>query len=121
MMFGRKKKQLEENEEERLLSERQAALDKEAEQLKHLLEEVPMRAQRRLEEQRRLDEEAMLTIPPPDEIPQREREKKFYESLSRGKVRNQKKEAAGSLFLLLVLLSALVFTGLWVMRVYTGN
>lgn len=120
-MFGRRKKQQKEDEETRQLLQREIQLGQEMAELQNLLEEVPLKEKKRLEEQRRRDEEDLLTIPPPDELRQRARERSFYEGLSKGKVRNQKKEVVGNFFLLLILLGALIFTGLWVMRVYSGN
>ena len=60
-------------------------------------------------------------LPPPDDLPDRRRERKFYAELaSRGEVRNEIRAQTGNVFMLLILIAALGAVILWVIRALHG-
>ena len=56
----------------------------------------------------------MRTLPPPSELQGRKREKEFMEKLSRGELKNEKRNQTKSGFLLVLLILAILAMGLWV-------
>ncbi len=61
------------------------------------------------------------TIPPPDDLPDRERECKFFAELeSRGQVRNEIRAQTGNVFMLLVLIVAFAAVIWWGVRMLHG-
>ena len=91
------------------LSARERELREKIEQLQDFVDHGP-------EREREAEEERMRTLPPPSEIIQRKREKKFMEQLSRGELKNQKRNQAKSGFLLFLLILATLAIGLWIYR-----
>ncbi len=100
------------------LEEVEAKLQSEAERLEKFLREEPERKKRELEEERRRLEEESSYLAPLDELQDRQREKQFYEDLSRGGIKNRRRQLAGSLFVLILLVAALIATGFWVYGIY---
>jgi hypothetical protein len=91
------------------LSARERELREKIEQLQDFVDHGP-------EREREAEEERMRTLPPPSEIIQRKREKKFMEQLSRGELKNEKRNQARSGFLLFLLILATLAIGLWIYR-----
>lgn len=91
------------------LSARERELREKIEQLQDFVDHGP-------EREREAEEERMRTLPPPSEITQRMREKKFMEQLSRGELKNEKRNQAKSGFLLFLLILAILAIGLWIYR-----
>jgi len=89
------------------LSARERELKEKIEQLQDFVEHGPDR-------EREAEEERMRTLPPPSEIVERKREKKFMEQLSRGELKNEKRNQAKSGFLLFLLILAILSIGLWI-------
>lgn len=66
------------------------------------------------ERERLAREEEMCTLPPPSEILGRKREKEFMEKLSRGELKNQKRNQTKNGVLLTLLLLAITTLGVWI-------
>jgi len=89
------------------LSAHERALREQIAQLQDFVEHGP-------EREREAREEAMRTLPPPSELQGRKREKEFMEKLSRGELKNEKRNQTKSGFLLVLLILAILAMGLWV-------
>ena len=91
------------------LSAHERALREQIAQLQDFVEHAP-------ERERLAMEEEMQTLPPPSDLLGRKREKEFMEKLSRGELRNEKRNQAKSGFLLALLILAIATLGLWIYR-----
>ena len=60
--------------------------------------------------------EKETTIPAPDDLAERERQKRFEDQATRGQVRNERRTQGRSLFLLLLLLLATAAMISWIVR-----
>lgn len=89
------------------LSARERELRDQIAQLQDFVEHGP-------ERERLAEEERMRTLPPPAEVEERQREKQFYERLSRGELKNERRNQAKSGFLLLLLILATLAIGFWI-------
>jgi len=89
------------------LSAREQDLQKQIAQLQDFVDHGP-------ERERQAMEEEMRTLPPPVEIVERKREKEFMDKLSRGELKNEKRNQAKSGFLLFLLIIATLALGLWI-------
>lgn len=89
------------------LSAREKELRAQIEQLQDFVEHGPEREKQAAEEQ-------MRTLPPPTEVQERLREKKFMEKLSRGELKNERRNQAKSGFLLLLLILSMLAIGYWI-------
>lgn len=89
------------------LSAREIELRKQIEQLQDFVEHGP-------ERERQAEEDRMRTLPPPSEIQDRLREKKFMDQLSRGELKNEMRNQTKSGFLLLLLILATLALGWWI-------
>ena len=92
------------------LSAHERALREQIAQLKDFVEHGP-------ERERVAREEEMRTLPPPSDLLGRKREKEFMEKLSRGELKNQKRNQTKSGFLLALLLLAILTLGMWIYRI----
>jgi hypothetical protein len=63
--------------------------------------------------------ERAATMPPPDDLADRRRERRFYELVSRGELRNERRAQAGSTLLFMLLLVAATSLVMWVLRLTT--
>ncbi len=90
-----------------LLSARERELRAQIEQLQDFVEHGP-------EREIQAEEERMRTLPPPTEVQQRQREKQFMEKLSRGELKNERRNQAKSGFLLFLLIFAMLAIGYWI-------
>lgn len=87
------------------------ALERQRREMEQLVREVPRRKQ-----------EAMATMPPPDDLRDREREHKFYlELATRGEVRNEIRAQAGNTLVLLMLVAATAAVILWMIQMVHGS
>jgi hypothetical protein len=64
-------------------------------------------------------QEQAVTLPPPDDLADRHRLRKFEQVASRGQVRNERRTQGRSLLLLLLLLTATAMLAAWVIRMFT--
>jgi hypothetical protein len=58
-----------------------------------------------------------VTMPPPDDFADRQRERKFYAELSRGQLRNVRRSQAGSVLLFILLVAATIALVMWMLRI----
>jgi hypothetical protein len=91
------------------LSAHERALKEQIAQLQDFVQHGPEREREAMEEQ-------MRTLPPPSDLLGRKREKEFMEKLSRGELKNQKRNQAKSGFLLTLLVLAILTLGMWIYR-----
>jgi len=63
--------------------------------------------------------ERAATMPPPDDLVDRRRERRFYELASRGELRNERRAQAGSSLLFLLLIIATSALAMWVLQLAT--
>jgi len=91
------------------LSAREIELRKQIEQLQDFVEHGP-------EREREAEEERMRTLPPPSEIQDRLREKKFMDQLSRGELKNEMRNQTKSGLLLLLLILSTLAIGWWIYK-----
>lgn len=66
-------------------------------------------------------QEQAVTLPPPDDLADRHRLRKFEQIASRGQVRNERRTQGRSLLLLLLLLTATALLAAWVIRMFTAT
>lgn len=92
------------------LSAHERALEEQIAQLKDFVEHGP-------ERERMARQEEMQTLPPPSDLLGRKREKEFMEKLSRGELKNQKRNQTKSGFLLALLVLAIFALGVWMYRI----
>ena len=92
------------------LSAHERALSEQIAQLQDFVEHGP-------ERERMARQAEMQTLPPPSDLLGRKREKEFMEKLSRGELKNQKRNQTKSGFLLVLLLLAILTLGLWMYRI----
>jgi hypothetical protein len=64
--------------------------------------------------------EQAVTLPPPDDLADRDRLKRFEETASRGQVRNQRRAQGLNLLLLFLLLAATSLLAAWVVKLFTA-
>jgi hypothetical protein len=86
-----------------------ASIEEQARECEQILREAP---QRMAAEKAERDS----TIPPPDDLADRRRELRFYELVSRGQLRNERRAQAGSIVLLLLLVAATSALVMWVLQ-----
>lgn len=89
------------------LSARERELRQQIEQLQDFVEHGP-------ERERQAEEDRLRTLPPPSEIQDRLREKKFMDQLSRGELKNEMRNQTKSGVLLLLLILATLAIGWWI-------
>jgi len=89
------------------LSARERELKRQIKQLQDFVEHGP-------ERERQAEEERMRTLPPPSEIQDRLREKKFMDQLSRGELKNEMRNQTKGGFLLALLILATLSVGWWI-------
>jgi len=66
---------------------------------------------------RKKKREPVATLPPPDDLADLRRERRFYAELkTRGQVHNEIRAEAGSVFLLVLLIAAIIAIILWTVR-----
>ncbi len=89
------------------LSARERELQQQIDQLQDFVEHGP-------ERERQAEEERLRTLPPPSEIQDRLRERKFMDQLSRGELKNEIRNQTKSGLLLLLLILATLAIGWWI-------
>lgn len=89
------------------LSAKELELQRQIEHLQKFVEHGP-------ELERQAAEERMSTLPPPAEIEDRLRERKFMDQLSRGELKNEMRHQTKSGLLLLLLILATLAIGWWI-------
>ena len=96
------------------LSAHERALREQIAQLQDFVEHGP-------ERERMARQEEMQTLPPPSDLLGRKREKEFMEKLSRGELKNQKRNQTKSGFLLVLLLLAIITLGIWIYTIVQSS
>ena len=89
------------------LSARERELRDQIAQLQDFVEHGP-------ERERQAAEDRLSTLPPPAEVEDSQRINKFYDQLSRGEVKNERRNQARSGFLLFLLILATLAIGWWI-------
>ncbi len=89
------------------LSARERELQEKIAKLQDYVENAP-------ERERQAEEERLRTLPPPSEIMEREREKSFMDKLSRGELKNERRDQTKNGFLLFLLILTILALGLWI-------
>lgn len=92
------------------LKRQRETLDRQMQECQRLLREEPERRAREIAER-------AVTMPPPDDLADRLREKKFYAELSRGQLRNVRRSQAGSVLLFVLLVAATLALVMWMLRI----
>lgn len=64
--------------------------------------------------------ESSQTLPPPDDIAERERQRHFEEQAARGQIRNERRTQGRSLLLMFLLLAATTAVISWIVRLATA-
>ncbi len=91
------------------LAQQEAELQNKIKEMKNFLEEAPAKL-------KQAEQDRMQTLPAPDEISERRREKEFFDRLSRGELKNERRHQAKNGVLLVLLLIAIVSMSLWIYR-----
>lgn len=91
------------------LSARERELQDKIAKLQDFVEHAP-------ERERQAEEERMRTLPPPSEVERIQREEAFLGKLTRGELKNEKRNQAKSGFLLFLLVLAILTLGLWIFQ-----
>ena len=92
------------------LTAHQRAIREQIAQLQDFVEHGP-------ERERMARQEEMQTLPPPSDLVGRKREKEFMDKLSRGELKNQKRNQTKSGFLLALLFLAILTLGMWMYKI----
>ncbi len=82
-------------------------LEEEIRKYETMIEEEPKRLLEELEKER-------CMMPPPDDLEEREREKDFYDKLSRGQLYNERRYKARNTTLILLIVAATIAVVCWV-------
>ena len=91
-------------------AEREAMLLSRITELERFIEDAPERIRREIEAE-------MTTMPAPDDIDDRRRERKLLARLTRGEIRNERRYQTRSTFLLILLISAIAALSSWIYSV----
>ena len=91
-------------------AEREAMLLSRITELERFIEDAPERIRREIEAE-------MTTMPAPDDLDDRRRERKLLARLTRGEIRNERRYQTRSTFLLILLVSAIVALSSWIYSV----
>ena len=81
--------------------------------LENFIENEPERLRRQMEDER-------TTMPAPDDIVDRRREKIFYTQLSRGEMKNERRSQTNGTLLFILLLTAIAALSSWIYSVLQG-
>lgn len=91
------------------LAQKEAELQNQIKEIQSFIEEAPEKLQKE-------EEERIQTLPAPDEITQRRREVEFFDRLSRGELKNERRHQAKNGVLLALLVCALLAVCLWLYK-----
>ena len=111
-LLGKSKKKARQKGDDIIVNEEQR-VQQQLQKLESFLENEPERIRQRMEDER-------TTMPAPDDIVDRRREKIFYTQLSRGEMRNERRSQAGGALLFLLLASAIAALSSWIYSVLQG-
>ena len=93
------------NEEHRVKSQQK--------KLENFIESEPARIRQQIEDER-------TSMPAPDDIIDRRREKIFYTQLTRGEIKNERRSQASGALLFILLLTAIAALSSWIYSVLQG-
>ncbi len=88
------------------LAQQETELQDKIKGIQSFLEEAPAKL-------KQAEQDRMQTLPAPDEISERRREKEFFDRLSRGELKNERRHQTKNGVLLVLLLIAIVSVSLW--------
>ena len=94
------------------LAQKEAELQSQIKEIQSFIKEAPEKLQK-------AEEERIQTLPAPDEITQRRREVEFFDRLSRGELKNERRHQAKNGVLFALLFAALIAVCLWIYRYVT--
>ncbi len=92
------------------VSSREEKLLSQISELEEFIEGAPDRIRKEMQEQ-------ITTMPPPDDLQDRRRERKFYTQLSKGEIRNEHRYQTRSAFLFVLLVAAILSLSAWICSV----
>jgi hypothetical protein len=95
--------------EELEFERRQRDLDEQIAQLEGIPEQLELEIQ-----------ESDQTLPPPDDLNERDRQRSFDAQVARGQVRNERRTQGRSLLLMVLLIAAITSVASWVLRLAQG-
>jgi len=91
------------------LAKQDAELQNKIKQIQSFIHEAPDKLQQE-------EDERISTLPAPDEISERRREKEFFDRLSRGELKNERRHQAKNGVILVLLVIAITAVSLWIYR-----
>lgn len=91
------------------LARQDAELQDKIKQIQSFIHEAPDKLQKE-------EDDRIQTLPAPDEISERRREKEFFDRLSRGELKNERRHQAKNGVILVLLVVAITATCLWISR-----
>lgn len=92
------------------IEQRKAELQAEIDKIESFIKEAP-------EQHQRAEEERRQTMPAPDDLAQRQREKDFQDRLTKGELKNERRHQARSAMLFLLLIVAITFVSAWIWQI----
>ena len=91
------------------LARQDAELQDKIKQIQSFIHEAPNKLQQE-------EDDRIRTLPAPDEISERRREKEFFDRLSRGELKNERRHQAKNGVILVLLIIAITAVCLWISR-----
>ena len=110
-MFGTKNNKAHQNSD---LEQQKAALEAQIRELESFIELEPKKLQQE-------HQDSLQTMPAPDEITQRKRERVFSDRLSKGELKNEYRHQASGIFIFIILATCIVLTSIWIWRIFTES
>lgn len=91
------------------LDKQQASIQDQILEMKTYLEEAPVKKQKE-------EDDRIRTLPAPDEIYEKRREKEFFDRLSRGELKNERRHQTKNGVIMILLLIAITSVCLWISK-----
>lgn len=91
------------------LARQDVELQNKIKQIQSFIHEAPTKLQQE-------EDDRIRTLPAPDEISERRREKEFFDRLSRGELKNERRHQAKNGVILVLLLITITAVCLWISR-----
>lgn len=112
-LFGTQKRRPRSKGKGSPLTNKASHLSQRINKLEQFIEDAPDRIRREMEEER-------TSMPAPDDLADRQREKVFYTNLSRGQVRNERRHQTQSAFLFILMATAIASLSSWIYTFLQG-
>ncbi|WP_018969360.1 hypothetical protein [Rubritalea marina] len=116
-MFGSKKKKA----IEEALESVESSVDEQKKQVSAHIADLETFIAKAPEEHKSKLREHLQTIPAPEELAIRQRENAFAARLSKGELRNERRQQSNSAFLLLLLLVTIASLSLWIFKIISES